>query len=77
MAPIKQSKLKLKEFIIEFYKFHSKKALVTPIINGNAVTYVKDQCIGFWRSLIYTVIRMFENLMGRIHIAKENGNQGL
>ena len=36
MAPIKQSNLKIIESIIEFYKLHSKKAMVTPIINGNA-----------------------------------------
>ena len=35
MAPIKQSNLKIKESIIEFYKLHLKKAMVTPIINGN------------------------------------------
>ena len=32
MAPLKQSDLKIKESIIEFYKLHSKKAMVTPII---------------------------------------------
>ena len=36
MAPIKQSNLKIIESIIEIYKLHSKKAMVTPIINGNA-----------------------------------------
>ena len=35
MAPIKQSNLKIKESVIEFFKLHSKKAMVTPIINVN------------------------------------------
>ena len=35
MAPIKQSNPKIKESITEFYKLHSKKAMVTPIINVN------------------------------------------
>ena len=46
MVPIKQSNLKIKEYIIEFYKLHSKK--------GHDI-----------------VIRMFENIKGRIHLAKE------
>ena len=41
--------------------------MVTPIINGNDVTCLKEQLIGF--------SRMFENLKGRIHLAKESRDE--
>ena len=59
MAP---SNLKIKESIIEFYKLHSKKAMVIPIINGNALTCLKEQFIGFWRSFTKRAL-LKENLV--------------
>ena len=48
MAP---SNLKIKESIIEFYKYILKKAMVTPIINGNDVICQEQQFLGSWRNL--------------------------
>ena len=74
MAPIKQSKLKLQKSIIEFYKLHSKK--------GHGYTYNQWKRCDFSERTIYRqkeidhdiIIRMFENLKGRIHLAKESGD---
>ena len=75
MAPTKQSKLKLKESIIEFYKLHSKKS--------HGYTYNQWKGCDLSRATIFRllekfdhdiVIRMFENLKGRIHLAKESGD---
>ena len=41
--------------------------------NGRGVTCLVQQFIGFWTNHDI-VIRMFENLKGRIHLAKENGD---
>ena len=72
MAPIKQLKN-----IIEFYKLHSKK--------GHGYTYNQWKRYELSERTIYrqkeidhdTIIRMFDNLKGRIHIAKENGLSSL
>ena len=82
MAPIKQSNLKIKESIIEFYKLHSKK--------GHGYTYNQWKRCDLSRATIFRllekfdkegnferndiVIQMFENLKGRIHLAKESGD---
>ena len=79
MAP---SNLKIKESIIEFYKLHSKK--------GHGYTYNQWKRCDLSRATIFRllekfdkegnierndiVIRMFENLKGRIHLAKESGD---
>ena len=76
MAPIKQSKLKLKESVIEFYKLYSK--------NGHGFTYNQWKRCDLSKITIYRLlekfdkegtiaIRMFENLKVRILITKENG----
>jgi hypothetical protein len=73
---------KIKESIIEFYKLHSKK--------GQGYTYNQWKHCGLSRATIFRllekfdkegnierndiVIRMFENLKGRIHLAKESGD---
>ena len=69
MAPIKQSNLKIKESIIEFYKLHSKK--------GHGYTYNqwKRKKKQKQKEIDHDiVIRMFENLKGRIHLSKESGD---
>ena len=76
MAPKNE---KIKESIIEFYKLHGTK--------GHWYTYKQWQGCDLSRATIYQrikqkqkeinhdiVIRMFENLKGRIHLAKENGD---
>ena len=64
---------KIKESIIEFYKLHSKK--------GYGYTYNQWKRCDLCKRTMYRllekfdiVIRMFENLKGRIHIAKESGD---
>ena len=59
------NKQKLKESIIQYYKLNSEK--------GFWYTYKQKQ-----KELDHgIVIRMFDNLKGRIHIAKENGLSSL
>ena len=60
---------KIKESIIEFYKLHSKK--------DHGYTYNQWKCKKKQKQKEIDhdiVIRMFENLKGRIHIAKESGD---
>ena len=52
MAPIKQSKLKLKESIIEFYKLHSKK--------GHGYTYNQWKRCDFSERTIYRLLEKFD-----------------
>ena len=67
---------KTKESIIEFYKLHGTK--------GHWYTYKQWQGCCFFgikqkqKEINHDiVIRMFENLKGRIHLAKENGLSSL
>ena len=52
MAPIKQSKLKLKKSIIEFYKLHSKK--------GHGYTYNQWKRCDFSERTIYRLLEKFD-----------------
>ena len=69
MAPIKQSNLKIKESVIEFYKLDFKK--------GHGYTYNqwKREKKQRQKEIDHDiVIQMFEDLKGRIHLAKESGD---
>ena len=66
---------KIKESIIESYKLHSK--------TGHGYTHNQWKGCDLSRATIFRllekfdhdiVIRMFENLKGRIHLAKESGD---
>ena len=52
MAPVKQSKLKLKESIIEFYKLYSKK--------GHVYTYNQGKCCDLSERTIYRLLEKFD-----------------
>ena len=52
MAPIKQSKLKLKKSIIEFYKLHSKK--------GHGYTYNQWKRCDLSERTIYRLLEKFD-----------------
>ena len=56
--------LRLKNLLLNFTNYILKKAMVTPIINGNAVTFLKEQFIGFWRSLTKRAL-LTENRKGK------------
>ena len=71
MAP---SNLKIKESIIEFYKLHSKKGHEgnwSGKDRPNMIRRIKQKQKEIDHDI---VIRMFENLKGRIHLAKESGD---
>ena len=63
MAPIKQSKLKLKESIIEFYKLHSKK--------GHGYTYNQWKRCDLSERTICRVMEKFE--FYKLHSKKGHG----
>ena len=52
MAPIKQSNLKIKESIIEFYKLHSKK--------GHGYTYNQWKDCDLSRATIFRLLEKFD-----------------
>ena len=52
MAPLKQSDLKIKESIIEFYKLHSKKS--------HGYTYNQWKCCDLSERTIYRLLEKFD-----------------